>query len=131
MPTHPILLPEKHVGITPFASGYRIASMMEFSGFDDSIPRARIQQLKDSAVPYLKTPEGPIEQDTWYGWRPMTWDSLPIIGRVPRLSNALLATGHNMLGLSLAPVTGKAIADLVAERASDLPLNALSPTRFL
>jgi D-amino-acid dehydrogenase len=61
----------------------------------------------------------------------MTWDSLPIIGRVPRLSNALLATGHNMLGLSLAPVTGKAIADLVAERASDLPLDALSPTRFL
>ena len=131
MPTHPILLPEKHVGITPFASGYRIASMMEFSGFDDSIPRARIQQLKDSAVPYLKTPEGPVEQDTWYGWRPMTWDSLPIIGRVPRLSNALLATGHNMLGLSLAPVTGKAIADLIAERASDLPLDALSPTRFL
>jgi D-amino-acid dehydrogenase len=131
MPTHPMLLPEKHIGVTPFENGYRIASMMEFAGFDDSIPRARIQQLKDSAVPYLKTPEGPIEQDTWYGWRPMTWDSLPIIGRVPRLSNALLATGHNMLGLSLAPVTGKAIADLVAERASDLPLNALSPTRFL
>jgi D-amino-acid dehydrogenase len=131
MPTHPMLIPEKHVGVTPFENGYRIASMMEFAGFDDSIPRARIQQLKESAVPYLKTPEGPVEQDTWYGWRPMTWDSLPIIGRVPRLSNALLATGHNMLGLSLAPMTGKAIADLVAERASDLPLDALSPTRFL
>jgi D-amino-acid dehydrogenase len=115
MPTHPMLIPEKHVGVTPFENGYRIASMMEFAGFDDSIPRARIQQLKDSAVPYLKTPDGPVEQDTWYGWRPMTWDSLPIIGRVPRLSNALLATGHNMLGLSLAPMTGKAIADLVAE----------------
>jgi D-amino-acid dehydrogenase len=131
MPTHPMLIPEKHIGITPFADGYRIASMMEFAGFDDSIPRARIQQLKDSAVPYLKTPEGPVELDAWYGWRPMTWDSLPIIGRVPRLSNALLATGHNMLGLSLAPMTGKAIADLLAERPTDLPLDALSPTRFL
>lgn len=131
MPAHPILIPEKHIGVTPFESGYRIASMMEFAGFDASIPRARIQQLKDSAVPYLKTPEGPVEQDTWYGWRPMTWDSLPIIGRVPRLSNALLATGHNMLGLSLAPMTGMAIADLVAERPTDLPLEALSPARFL
>ncbi len=130
MPSHPMLVPEKHIGISPFDSSYRIASMMEFSGFDDSIPRSRIEQLKDSARPYLKTPEGPVEEDTWYGWRPMTWDSLPIIGRVPRLSNALLATGHNMLGLSLAPMTGKAIADLVAERPSDLPLDAMSPARF-
>ena len=130
MPGRPMLVPEKHIGITPFDSSYRIASMMEFAGFDDSIPRSRIEQLKDSARPYLKTPEGPVEEDTWYGWRPMTWDSLPIIGRVPRLSNALLATGHNMLGLSLAPMTGKAIADLVAERPSKLPLDALSPARF-
>jgi D-amino-acid dehydrogenase len=130
MPSRPMLVPEKHIGISPFDSGYRIASMMEFAGFDDSIPRSRIEQLKNSARPYLKTPEGPVEEDTWYGWRPMTWDSLPIIGRVPGLSNALLATGHNMLGLSLAPMTGKAIADLVAERPSDLPLDALSPARF-
>ena len=130
MPGHPMLMPEKHIGISPFDSSYRIASMMEFAGFDDSIPRSRIEQLKNSARPYLKTPEGAVEEDTWYGWRPMTWDSLPILGRVPRLPNALLATGHNMLGLSLAPMTGKAIADLVAERPSDLPLTALSPARF-
>jgi D-amino-acid dehydrogenase len=131
MPRHPMLIPEKHIGITPFETSFRIASMMEFAGFDETIPRSRIRQLKDSARPYLKTPEGSVEEDTWYGWRPMTWDSLPIIGRAPRLSNALLATGHNMLGLSLAPVTGKAVADLVAERQIDLPMDALSPSRFL
>ena len=60
----------------------------------------------------------------------MTWDSLPIIGRLPALSNALIATGHNMLGLTLAPVTGKLIADLVSERATDLPLDAVSVERF-
>ena len=60
----------------------------------------------------------------------MTWDSLPIIGRVPRLSNALLAAGHNMLGMTLAPVTGKIIADLVAERPTELPVDAVSPARF-
>jgi D-amino-acid dehydrogenase len=130
MPTHPMLMPEKHIGVTPFDDGLRVASMMEFAGFDSSIPAFRIQQLRDSAKPYLRNPTGPAIEDTWYGWRPMTWDSLPIIGRTANLSNALLATGHNMLGLSLAPVTGKAIADLVAERPTDLPLDAVSPARF-
>jgi len=130
MPTHPMLMPERHIGVTPFDDGFRIASMMEFAGFDSSIPPFRIQQLQDSAKPFLKDPTGPAIEDTWYGWRPMTWDSLPIIGRVASLSNALLATGHNMLGLSLAPVTGKAIADIVAERATDIPLDAVSPSRF-
>lgn len=130
MPMHPMLMPEKHIGVTPFDDGLRIASMMEFAGFDSSIPPFRIQQLQDSAKPFLKNPTGPAIEDTWYGWRPMTWDSLPIIGRVARLSNALIATGHNMLGLSLAPVTGKAIADLVAERPTDMPLDAVSPARF-
>jgi D-amino-acid dehydrogenase len=130
MPTHPMLMPEKHIGVTPFDDGLRIASMMEFAGFDSSIPPFRIEQLQDSAKPFLKNPTGPVIEDTWYGWRPMTWDSLPIIGRTADLSNALLATGHNMLGLSLAPVTGKAIADLVAERPTDIPLDAVAPTRF-
>jgi D-amino-acid dehydrogenase len=131
MPTHPLLIPEKRIGVTPFESGLRIASMMEFAGFDTSIPDFRIRQLQDSARPYLKNPTGPAVEETWYGWRPMTWDSLPIVGRVPNLDNALLATGHNMLGLTLAPVTGRIVADLVSERASDLPLDAISPARFL
>ena len=130
MPVHPMLMPEKHIGVTPFDDGYRIASMMEFAGFDESLPAFRIRQLQDSAKPFLRTPTGPTVEDTWYGWRPMTWDSLPIIGRVERLSNALLATGHNMLGLSLAPVTGMAIADLVAERPASIALDAVSPARF-
>jgi D-amino-acid dehydrogenase len=130
MPTHPMLMPEKHIGVTPFDDGLRIASMMEFAGFDSTIPPFRIQQLQDSATPFLKHPTGPVIEDTWYGWRPMTWDSLPIIGRTARLSNALLATGHNMLGLSLAPVTGNAIADLIAERPTEIPLDAVSPARF-
>ena len=131
MPTHPLLIPEKRIGVTPFESGYRIASMMEFAGFDTSIPDFRIRQLQDSARPYLKNPTGPTVEETWYGWRPMTWDSLPIVGWVPNLDNALLATGHNMLGLTLAPVTGRIVADLVSERPSDLPVDAISPARFL
>ena len=130
MPTHPMLMPEKHIGVTPFEKGYRIASMMEFVGFDDSIPPFRIHQLQQSAKPFLRDPVGPVVEQKWYGWRPMTWDSLPVVGRLPTVKNALLAAGHNMLGLTLAPVTGMIIADLVSERRSELPAESLSPARF-
>jgi hypothetical protein len=47
--------------------------------------------------PYLVEPSTDVVQEEWYGWRPMTWDSLPIIGRLPKRHNGYLATGHNML----------------------------------
>jgi D-amino-acid dehydrogenase len=129
-PRYPMLLPEHHVGVTPFEEGYRLGSMMEFVGFDTSIPEARIQQLRDSATPYLLEPFTNAIQETWYGWRPMTWDSLPIIGRAPRLENTYLATGHNMLGMSLATVTGKLIGEIVQGQTPHIDINAFSPTRF-
>ncbi|MAT68217.1 MAG: amino acid dehydrogenase [Planctomycetaceae bacterium] len=129
-PTYPILFPEHRVGATPFADAYRLGSMMEFVGFDDSIPAARIAQLRESAAPYLVTPSGEQEIDRWYGWRPMTPDSLPIIGPAPGLANVLLATGHNMLGMSLATATGKLTAELLAGRSPHIDAAPFSPQRF-
>ena len=129
-PKYPMLFPEHNVGVTPFADSYRLGSMMEFVGFDTSIPAARIQQLKESAAPYLVEPYTNIVKDTWYGWRPMTWDSLPIIGRTPRLENAWLATGHNMLGISLAAGTGRLIAEMLQGQVPVIDTAAFSPGRF-
>lgn len=130
-PKHSILFPEHKVGVTPFDEGYRLGSMMEFAGFDDSIAPQRIQQLKDSAKPYLLEPytDGPAEE--WYGWRPMTWDSLPLIGQVPHLANAYLATGHNMLGLSLAPGTGRLIKELICGESTHIPSDGFRPERMM
>ncbi len=129
-PRFPILFPEHKVGVSPFEDGLRLGSMMEFAGYDTSIPPHRIQQLRESARPYLVASLDGEAQETWYGWRPMTWDSLPIIGPVPGLGNALLATGHNMLGLSLAPSTGKLIAELVTGQRPHIDVAPYSPARF-
>ncbi len=129
-PKYPMLFPEHNVGVTPFDHGYRLGSMMEFVGFDSSIPERRIRQLREFAKPYLVEPFTDEIQETWYGWRPMTWDGLPIIGRVPRLDNAYLATGHNMLGLSLAAGTGKLIAEIIQEKTTHIDSMAFSPERF-
>lgn len=129
-PRYPMLFPEHKVGVSPFEDGFRLGSMMEFTGYDTSIPPHRIQQLRDSARPYLVAPVDGEARETWYGWRPMTWDSLPIIGKAPRLKATYLATGHNMLGLSLAPATGRLISEVVTGAATHIDAAPYSPSRF-
>jgi D-amino-acid dehydrogenase len=129
-PSHPILFPEKKVGVSPFERGMRLGSMMEFAGYDTSIPPQRIAQLRDAARRYLVADvDGPAEE-TWFGWRPMTWDSLPIIGEVPGLQGGYLATGHNMIGVTLAPATGRLVADIVTGRTPFIDPVPYSPARF-
>ena len=129
-PAHPMLFPEKRVGVSPFEQGYRLGSMMEFAGFDTSIPEARIRQLRASAEDFLVEPHADPVLETWYGWRPMTWDSLPILGQVPNLKNAYLATGHNMLGLATATGSGRLLAELIQDKPTHIPADPYSPKRF-
>ncbi len=112
-PRLPLIFPETRVAVTPFQSGYRLGSTMEFAGYDDSISAERLQLLKDGVVDYLREPYCDPVQEEWFGWRPMTYDSLPIIDRSPRLGNVFVAAGHNMLGLSMAPATGRLVAEML------------------
>ena len=69
-------------------------------------------------------------QETWYGWRPMTYDGLPVIDWSPRYANVLLAAGHNMLGLSMAPATGKLVTALVAGTTPEVDPAPYRVSRF-
>ena len=125
-PAVPLIFEEHRVAITPFQSGYRIGSTMEFAGYDESMNRSRLALLTDAAKLYLREPLAEPVQEEWWGWRPMTYDSLPIIDRSPAMSNVLIAAGHNMLGLSMAPATGKLVSELLGE----VPPH-LDPTPYL
>lgn len=129
-PAHPMLFPEHRVGATPFRDGFRLGSMLELAGFDTSVPRRRIAQLVEPARLYLVEPEGAEVRETWFGWRPIAWDSLPIIGRVPGLDNAVLATGHHMLGMTMAPATGRLVAEILGEEVPHIDPTPFSPARF-
>lgn len=116
-PKIPMILPETRVAVTPMDSAYRLGSTMEFVGYDDSISDERLRLLTDGVQDYLIEPvTSPIERK-WFGWRPMTSDGLPIIDRSKILNNVWLAAGHNMLGLSMAPATGRLVADLITGRS--------------
>lgn len=112
-PRLPLMLDEHHVAITPFAGGHRIGSTMEFAGYDASLNRNRLRLLIDGAKEYLKEPYTEPVLEEWWGWRPMTPDGVPYLGRLPAFDNVFVAAGHNMLGLSMAPASGRLIAELV------------------
>jgi D-amino-acid dehydrogenase len=124
-PTIPLIFPEHKVAVTPFCDGYRLGSTMEFAGYDESLRPARLRLLREGAQPYLREPYCEPVVETWYGWRPMTHDSRPFIDRLPGMDNVWIAAGHNMLGVSMAPATGKLVAELISRHQPHL-----DPTPF-
>jgi len=111
-PNIPMIFEESHVAATPWQSGLRIGSTMEFVGYDRSINRRRIELFMRAAAEHLAQPPGGPIQEEWYGWRPMTYDELPCVGPAPRASNVIVAAGHGMIGISTMTATGKLVSEL-------------------
>jgi D-amino-acid dehydrogenase len=130
VPRHPLVLRERQVCVTAWASGYRLGSTMEFSGFDDTLNERRLRALERGAAEYLHEPFGPVVRERWFGWRPMTSDDIPIIGAVPGRDGVWLATGHGMMGIGMSTGTGQLIADLITGRKPAIDPAPYAPARF-
>jgi D-amino-acid dehydrogenase len=129
-PSHSLVLKERQVGVTPWASGFRIGGTMEFAGYDERLNTARIDAILAAAREYLVDPLTAPDAERWYGWRPMTPDGLPLIGRSPRHRNLYVAAGHNMLGVSMSPGTGRLVAELVTGQPPHLDATPYALERF-
>ncbi len=130
MPKTPLVLSERSVCVTAWPDGYRLGSTMEFSGFDDKLNAKRLAALERGAHEYLHEPFGDEVRERWFGWRPMTYDDLPIIGKSPKHENLFLATGHGMLGMSMSAITGKLIAELITEQKPCVDVKPFCASRF-
>lgn len=127
---HPLYLGEARAGITPFDGALRIAGTMELSGINLELDPRRVAALARAAereVPGVTAGGGKVE---WVGMRPITPDGLPVIGRLPTCRNVFVATGHQMLGVTLAPSTGKAMAELIVDGSAERDLTPFEPGRF-
>lgn len=129
-PATPLVLRERSVCVTAWNSGYRLGSTMEFSGYDTSLNRVRLDALKRGAAEYLREPQGAEITEEWYGWRPMTFDDLPILGRAPGVANLMLATGHGMLGVTMSAATGVLISELLCGKTPSLDPAPYRPQRL-
>jgi D-amino-acid dehydrogenase len=129
-PRIPCSFAERRVVATPWPSGYRLGGTMEFSGFSTALDRRRLAALTAGAGEYLVDPVGHPVIEEWSGLRPMTYDDLPVIGRVARFRNLTLAAGHGMLGITTAPATGRLVAEIVCGREPHIDPQPYRPDRF-
>jgi D-amino-acid dehydrogenase len=131
IPAMPLYLCEPKIGTSPYDGRLRIAGFFELNAKDGAASTRRTRQLVENTQQYLRTriaPGGDIP-DGWAGFRPATPDSLPLLGPVPGAPGVIVATGHGMLGVTLAPATGIAVAALArGERPAWLA--PLDPARF-
>jgi D-amino-acid dehydrogenase len=131
---------EARVAVTPMGERLRFGGTMEIAGLNEQINPLRVRGII-KAIPkyYPQVQEGDFaEIAPWRGLRPCSPDGLPYLGRTQRCSNLCVATGHAMMGLSLAPVSGQIIAALVSNERPTLTgapglapdLSLLSPDRY-
>lgn len=115
------LLKEGRVAVTPMDDKLRVAGTMEIGGNERSINRKRLEGIIASfcrCFPAFQ-PRNFAGLKPWSGLRPCSPDGLPYLGKVRGLSNVVIATGHAMLGLSLAPVTARLVVGLHAGDPTD------------
>ncbi len=130
LPRLPSILTETRVAVTPMGQNLRLAGTMELSGMDLSIQPRRVEAIHQAPNAFLDLELPPVPESPWAGLRPCSPDGLPYIGAFGAIPNLIAATGHAMLGIGLAPVTGKLVADVASGTAPALPLAAFRPDRF-
>lgn len=131
-PRVPLLLGEARVAITPMGERLRFAGTMELAGNDLALNQRRVRAILNAVPKYLPN-IGAVDlsrAEVWAGLRPCTPDGLPYIGAFREYNNLIAATGHAMLGITLAPITGKLVSDLLCNQPTALNTDALHPERF-
>ena len=135
-PRLPIMLAGTKVAITPMGDSLRFAGTLELAGLDFSINRRRVRAIMEAVpkqIPQLH-PDHLQLREIWRGLRPCTPDGLPFVGRhfrgEGRATNLVVAAGHAMIGLSLGPITGRLVRQIVGGEEPAVELTPLALDRF-
>ncbi|HEY3563993.1 MAG TPA: FAD-dependent oxidoreductase, partial [Casimicrobiaceae bacterium] len=126
------ILSEARAAVTPMGAALRLGGTMEITGLDETIEPVRIRGIVKAMHDYFPdlTPNLFGSAAIRAGLRPCSPDGLPYVGRFARYANLSAATGHAMMGVSLAPVTGMLLAQVLSGEATSIAIDALSPDRY-
>jgi D-amino-acid dehydrogenase len=127
----PLYFHRERVGLSPLGDRIRAVGTMELGGFDEAVNSRRLRPMINCVRRWF--PHRSVEMvpnTAWAGLRPMIPDGLPALGRVPGWSNAFVATGHSMLGMTLGPSSGDAMADLISSGVAPETIEPFDPVRF-
>jgi D-amino-acid dehydrogenase len=126
-PRMPAWVQETWTIATPLPDRLRLSGTLELAGLDLSISERRVEKIRAGGERWFRGLRSRRVLETWAGLRPCLPDGLPAIGR---LNGAVVATGHAMKGVSLAPVTARLVGQLLAGEQPDHDLALLRPDRF-
>jgi len=135
LPSICAILSEARVAITPMGSALRIGGTMEILAADansDAVDPARVRGITRSVPEYFPdfSAEDFRDAPVWSGLRPCSPDGLPYLGRFGRYANLSAATGHSMMGVSLAPITGKLMAEILSDEKPSIDIGLTNPDRY-
>jgi D-amino-acid dehydrogenase len=117
--------------VSVFEGAVRVSGTLELGARGLSLSPRRLAAITAAAQRAFPGWEMPAQPADWAGMRPLSSDGLPFVGAVPGFEGLHLATGHAMLGITLGPLTGRLIADLLLDGASNELLTAFDPRRAL
>jgi D-amino-acid dehydrogenase len=125
------ILAEARVAVTPMGGALRFGGTMVIAGLNEDINPVRVRGIIKSALQYYPdfTAADFDGIKPWCGLRPCSPDGLPYLGRAPSPANVIIATGHAMMGLSLGPITGKLVSQIILGQCPALDLRLLAPGR--
>jgi D-amino-acid dehydrogenase len=126
----PVYLYETRVVATPLAGRLRLAGTLELGSDPDAVGRRRIAAVIDAGARHIEGVAGARPSHVWRGLRPMSSDGMPIIGRSAGDDRVIVATGHGVLGITLAPSTAELVSRLAGGKELEPWLDALDPARF-
>jgi D-amino-acid dehydrogenase len=129
---YPSILVDDRTATTPINKWLRIGGTMELSGHSDNILPKRVMAIYNAFKKYypkMNLPEPHISK-AWFGYRPVTPDGMPYIGRHSKYNNLTYAGGHAMLGVSAAAGTGQLIKEIIVGEKPVIELSAFNPERF-
>jgi D-amino-acid dehydrogenase len=129
-PEHLLAIEAAHVHMAPLGETTRITGMIDFDAQHDRFDRRQIETIVSAARPFIDGADWPAISAEWVGPRPMTPNGLPLIGALAGAPRVFVAAGHNMLGVTLAPSTGRAVAELITSGRASVDLEPFRPTSW-
>lgn len=108
----PIVDTERGYALAPMEQGLRLTTGAEFTDRDAPPTPVQFDRLLDDARKLAPIGE-PVEAEPWKGARPCLPDMRPVIGRAPAQPGLWLDYGHNHFGLTLGPVSGRLLAEMM------------------
>jgi D-amino-acid dehydrogenase len=126
------ILTEARIAVTPMGGTLRFGGTMEIAGLNEDINPVRVRGIIKAVPKYLPkfTPDDFAGIQPWRGLRPCSPDGLPYLGRTAKFSNLTIATGHAMMGLSLGPITGKLVSEILSGEKPSPDITLLNPDRY-